>query len=101
MAELEESLAEVLAGRPAFVSANGGGAGPSLPHLVVVLDGGRAERSDLLTRPLAGVTVLLLAVGALAALLPALRASRSDPAMVMRETCFSCSVSETVSESIL
>jgi ABC-type lipoprotein release transport system permease subunit len=35
---------------------------------------------------LAGVAVMLLAVGALAALLPALRASRSDPAMVMRET---------------
>jgi ABC-type antimicrobial peptide transport system permease subunit len=35
---------------------------------------------------LVGVTVMLLAVGALAALLPALRASRSDPAMVMRET---------------
>ena len=34
---------------------------------------------------LIGVSVMLLAVGALAAFLPALRASRSDPAMVMRE----------------
>jgi predicted permease len=34
---------------------------------------------------LVGVAVMLLSVGALAAFLPALRASRSDPAMVMRE----------------
>ena len=44
------------ASRPAKGAA--ASAGPALPHLVIVVDGGRTERSSIIARPPAGVTVI-------------------------------------------